>query len=133
MLLKSINYWSFPGGLDGAYAVEACLEKAAQLGFEAVELCIGEAGALGLDADEDRCRAILRPRRKPRPCPVASVASGLYWGHALGDEAAEARTQAAQTVEKMIADHGLAGGEDAADHPRRGRCLFSAGSPRALL
>ncbi len=101
MLLKSLNYWSLPGGLDGSLPVEAALETAARHGFEAIELCIGEAGALGLETDEARCRAILAHAQK---CgvQVASVASGLYWSYALGSDVPEDRARAGAALEKMI-------------------------------
>lgn len=101
MLLKSLNYWSLSGGLDGTLPVEDCLETAARHGFDAVELCIGETGALGLDTDEARCQAILAYAEK---CGVrvASVASGLYWSYALGSETPEDRVRAGAALEKMV-------------------------------
>src|SRR5579862_2873189 len=39
MNLKSINYWSYPGGLEGTLPVFEFLEKAKTHGYEAVELC----------------------------------------------------------------------------------------------
>ena len=101
MLLKSINYWSFPGGLDGAYPIARCLEEATRHGFEAVELCIGTAGELSVDSGEDVCLDILRHAERVG-IKVASVASGLYWSHALGDESREARTRAGSELERMI-------------------------------
>lgn len=101
MLIKSLNYWSLPGGLDGTLAVEECLEIARRYGFQAVELCIGEAGALGLDTDEARCRGILAYAEK-LGISVASVASGLYWDYALGSDAPEDRERAVAALERMI-------------------------------
>ena len=101
MLLKSLNYWSLPGGLDGTLPVEECLETAARYGFEAVELCIGEADALGLETDEARCRVILAHAEKTG-VQVASVASGLYWNYALGSNAPEDRARAGAALEQMI-------------------------------
>ncbi len=101
MLLKSLNYWSLPGGLDGTLPVENCLETARRHRFDAVELCIGETGALGLETDEARCRTILAYAEK-NGVRVASVASGLYWNYALGSEAPEDRERAARALERMI-------------------------------
>lgn len=103
MLLKSLNYWSLPGGLDGTLAVEECLETARRHGFEAVELCIGEAGTagLGLDTDEARCRAILAYAKKVG-VQVASMASGLYWGYALGSDSPSDRERAREALARMI-------------------------------
>jgi len=101
MLLKSLNYWSLPGGLDGTLPVEACLETAHRHGFEAVELCIGQTGALGLETDEARCLAILAYAEKTG-IQVASVASGLYWNYALGSELPDDRERAAEALKRMI-------------------------------
>lgn len=101
MLLKSLNYWSLPGGLDGTLPVEECLETAGRHGFDAVELCIGESGALGLETDKARCTAILAHAEKSG-VQIASVASGLYWSYALGSEAREDRVRAVKSLEQMI-------------------------------
>jgi len=101
MLLKSINYWSFPGGLDGAFAVESCLREAKKNNFDAVELCIGQDGVLGLNTNKARCEEILHLASKYE-IKVASVASGVYWANALGDEIAESRELARIALEKMI-------------------------------
>jgi L-ribulose-5-phosphate 3-epimerase len=100
-MLKSINYWSYPGGLEGTLPVEAFLEDAKRQGFEAVELCIGERGALGLDTDAARCKAILAHADR-MGIQVASVASGLYWDYALASDDPADRERAVQALEKMI-------------------------------
>ncbi|MBC8141425.1 MAG: sugar phosphate isomerase/epimerase [Armatimonadetes bacterium] len=101
MLLKSLNYWSLPGGLDGTLAAEDCLDAAHRHGFAAVELCISEAGALGLDTTEARCREILAYAEKVGVA-VASMASGLYWNYALGSDSEADRERAVVALEKMI-------------------------------
>ena len=101
MLLKSLNYWSLPGGLDATLAAEDCLDTAHRHGFAAVELCIGETGALGLDTTEARCREILA-YAETVGVSVASMASGIYWNYALGSDAPEDRQRAAAALEKMI-------------------------------
>jgi L-ribulose-5-phosphate 3-epimerase len=100
-MLKSINYWSYPGGLEGTLPVETFLEDAKRQGFEAVELCIGERGALGLDTDTARCKAILAHADR-MGIQVASVASGLYWDYALASDDPADRERAVQALEKMI-------------------------------
>ena len=101
MLLKSLNYWSLPGGLDGTLPVEAALDAAKKYGFEAIELCIGETGALGLDTTENRCREILAYAALVG-VQVASTASGLYWSYALGSDSADDRARAGSALEQMI-------------------------------
>lgn len=101
MLLKSINYWSFPGGLDGTLPIEDFLAKAKRYGYEAVEICIGEAGAFGLDTDKAHCDAILAEAARVG-IQVASVASGLYWSYSLASDSQGDRVRAADALGKMI-------------------------------
>jgi len=102
MLTKSINYWSFPGGLEGTLEPIEAARLAKEAGFEAIELCVGDAGsALGTDASDDRI-AEVRSAVEDLGLTVPSVASGLYWGRALGDSDSNARTQAREDLEAMI-------------------------------
>lgn len=100
MLLKSINYWSLPGGLDGTLPVETFLETAARFNYDAVELCIGEEGALGLNTGRARCEEILALAEQAG-VKVASVASGIYWSYALASEAPADRKRAVEALQQM--------------------------------
>jgi hexulose-6-phosphate isomerase len=101
MLLKSLNYWSAPGGLEGTLEVEAFLELAKRHGFPTVELAVGESGALGLEVTEDRCKEILSAADHIG-VQVASVASGLYWSRSLGDGEGDSRLRAQDDLRKML-------------------------------
>ena len=101
MLLKSINYWSMAGGLDGTLPVEDCLQMASRYGYDAVELCIGETGALGLDTDEARCQEMLS-QAADLGLQVASVASGIYWDYALASAESQSRERAVASLQKMV-------------------------------
>lgn len=101
MLLKSLNYWSAPGGLDGNLAVEEFLGIAKKHRFDAVELAISETGALGLDTSESRCNEILDLADRIG-IEVASVASGVYWERSLGDALESSRDRARRDIEKML-------------------------------
>lgn len=102
MLLKSINYWSYPGGLEGTLHIEPFFEMAKGHGFEAVEVGIGEIGsALGLDASEDKCRA-LASKAGDLGMSIPSTASGLYWGRSLGDSDATLRAKAVDDLKRML-------------------------------
>jgi len=102
MLLKSINYWSFPGGLEGTLCPFEAIKLAKEHGFEAIELCIGEPGsALGTDATEDKCQELIEAAAQAG-VKIASVASGLYWARNLADQEPEKRVQAQADLEKMI-------------------------------
>jgi len=101
MLLKSLNYWSAPGGLEGKLDVFEFLELAKRHRFPAVELAIGDSGSLSLAASEAQCEEILRLARE-LDIQIPSVASGLYWSRSLGDESEPARRQAKDDLEQMI-------------------------------
>lgn len=98
MLQKSINYWSFPGGLEMALDPREAIRLAREHGYEAIELCIGDAGsAFGIDASEALCHEL-----KGMGMPIPSVASGLYWSRALGDHDPSSRAQAVDDLKAMI-------------------------------
>lgn len=101
MLLKSINYWSFPGGLEGTLDVFDALKLAKELGFQAIELGIGDAGALHLGTTEGECYKI-RAKASEMGLSIPSVASGLYWDRALGDGDPAKRAKAQDDLQKMI-------------------------------
>ena len=128
MLLKSLNYWSLPGGLDGTLPVETALAAARKYGFEAIELCIGETGALGLDTTERRCQEILAYAALVG-VQVASTASGLYWSYALGSESAEDRARAGSALEQMIQITGWLGARTLLTIPGAVDIFFLPDSP----
>jgi L-ribulose-5-phosphate 3-epimerase len=100
MMLKAINAWSFPGGLEGTLDPMEALRLAKQYGFEAIELCIGQQGALSLDSSEHECRA-LAAEASHLGIAIPSVASGLYWTRSLGDRDPAARERARHDIEVM--------------------------------
>ncbi|HRD32013.1 MAG TPA: sugar phosphate isomerase/epimerase family protein [Fimbriimonadaceae bacterium] len=101
MLLKSINYWSYPGGLEGAMPITEFFAHAKAHGFEAVEVCIGGAGDLTPATTEADCQRILQ-QAADAGVKIASVASGLYWGNALGNADAGSRQQAREELTAMV-------------------------------
>lgn len=101
MLYKGINYWSYPGGLEGTLPVEEFFAKAKRDGFEAVEVCIGDSGALSLDTDEATCRR-LRALAEEQGLTILSVASGIYWGYSLASAEPADRERAKAALTKMI-------------------------------
>lgn len=102
MLLKSLNVWSLPGGLEGTIDPVEAIRLAKTHGFEALELAVGEAGsALGTDASEARCKEIADAARQ-HGIALPSLASGLYWSRALGDADASTRLQAQQDLKAML-------------------------------
>lgn len=101
MIVKSLNYWSWPGGLEGSLCPFEFMTAARDAGFNAVELCIGEGGKLNTDATEAYCGEI-REAAANLGLSIPSTASGLYWGRALGDTSLEARSQALEDLQRML-------------------------------
>ncbi|MBX3111242.1 MAG: sugar phosphate isomerase/epimerase [Fimbriimonadaceae bacterium] len=101
MILKSINYWSYPGGLDATLPLPQFFAWAKDHGYEAVEVCVSEDGVLGLETSEADCAGILA-QADAAGVKVASVASGLYWGYNLASAAAEDRQRAKDALAKML-------------------------------
>lgn len=100
MLLKSINYWSYPGGFSGELTVADFAAKAKRDGFEAIELCVGGAGALTPQTTQSQCEDYVAQAEKAG-VKVASVASGLYWNASLGDPDPQVRAQAQAELKAM--------------------------------
>ncbi len=102
MLLKAINYWSYPGGLEGQLDPFDFLRLAKAHGYEAAELAIGEPGtAFGSDATKSFCDELVAEASRLE-LKLLSVASGLYWGRNLGDADPVVRAHAAADLEKML-------------------------------
>ncbi len=101
-MVKAINYWSFPGGLEGTLSPFDAIRHAAAYRFPALELAIGDVGAaLGVDADERTCRDIADAASEAGVA-LPSVASGLYWSRNLGDASPAHRAQALDDLKKML-------------------------------
>ena len=101
MVLKSINYWSFPGGLEATLCPFEAMELAKNHGYDAIELCLGDGPEMGLDTTQEFCTKLVQ-ESKDLDLPIASVASGTYWARALGDGDPGIREKAKQDLEKMI-------------------------------
>lgn len=100
-VLKGLNAWSLPGGLEGTLRPEDAIAKAKAYGFEALELCIGADGELGLETTEARCREIVS-RAEDAGIALRSVASGTYWGRAVGDADEASRRAAVDDLTKLV-------------------------------
>lgn len=79
---KAINYWSFPGGLEGKKDfAEACREAKA-MGFEGIEVCLFMDGPLSIDMDEAGV-ASLKQALEANGLGAASVTCGALWEYPL--------------------------------------------------
>jgi hexulose-6-phosphate isomerase len=101
IMIKSLNYWSWPGGLENTLCPFDFLRGASANGFSAVELAIGEGGNLCLESNENYCRE-LRDAAHREGLAIPSTASGLYWSRALGDSIETSRIQALDDLKRML-------------------------------
>lgn len=100
-MLKAINYWSFPGGLEGSLPISEAIDLAAKYGFKALELCIESNGALSLTTGDEALDEY-RGKAASNGIKLASVASKVYWDRSLGDSNPAARQGAKEDLEKMM-------------------------------
>lgn len=100
MLLKSLNYWSVPGGLEGTLDPFDFLKIAKDNGFEAAEIAIG-GEAFDCFTPEHVC-AELKAEAERLGIKIPTTASGLYWGRSLADGDHDQREGAFQDLQKML-------------------------------
>lgn len=101
MITKSINYWSFPGGLAGTLTAERCIDLAVANGFASVELAIGDSGPIHTGLTDAEVAAI-RQYAAEKGVTLDSTASGLYWGRSLAEGTAPERAQALEDLKQML-------------------------------
>ncbi len=128
MLLKSLNYWSVPGGLSGKRPIQEFLQIASACDYDAVELCIGENGALDLDATEESCRTI-REQAESLDIQISSTASGIYWQYSLASETESERHRASAALRQMIQITGWLGAKTLLTIPGSVNVFFMPDSP----
>ncbi len=100
-MIKSINYWSFPGGVEGTKRLEDCFSEAKEAGFDAVELCCAESGKLTPKTTERQCNSIRR-KAEDADIAIAAVTSSLFWGCNLASPRTADRNRAVQLTKKML-------------------------------
>ncbi len=88
---KSVNYWMV-GGFEGAVPVLEAAKGAKAMGYDAIELCFGP-GEFSPEADTSTLES-LRDGLARLEMPVASLATGHYWGQSLASPDEAERTAA---------------------------------------
>ncbi len=99
---KGINYWSFPGGLEGEKDFAAAVSEAKDLGYQGIEVCLFAEGPLSLDISEADV-AKLGKQIEGAGLEAASVTSGLLWDHPLTASDPAEREKGKQVVAKCLA------------------------------
>ena len=100
-LLKSVNGWTYPGAFAGAVSVPELARVARRDGFEAIEPAVQDNSDLTPTTTETEAREMARIARE-EGAPILTLASGLYWDHALGDADPESRKIADEQLRAMI-------------------------------
>lgn len=108
MVLKGINYWSFPGGPEGTLSPNSAIELAKKYGYQALEFCIGDKGGVHLGTSQAECDAI-RLDAKSNGIALTSVCSGLFWERSLSDPDPGTRAQAQEDLQQMLRISGWLG------------------------
>ncbi len=101
MFLKSISYWSFPGGLEGSAPLAEVFVRARKAGFEAVELALSGGGELCLSTTEKEAKSIVRAAADAG-IRISSLATGLFWGKPLSSDDPGVRAEALDIARKLI-------------------------------
>jgi len=79
---KSISYWSFDGGLDGAAVYSEVFKQAKAAGFDAVEPALSGAGELTPQTSKADCEKIAAAAAAAG-IELSSLATGLFWDASL--------------------------------------------------
>lgn len=98
---KGINYWSFPGGLDGKYDFGQAVAEAKRLGFQGVEVCLFPDGPLSLDVSAADV-AQLRKTLDAAGLQAASVTCGALWDNQLTASDPERRKMGRHIVTRCL-------------------------------
>jgi hexulose-6-phosphate isomerase len=98
---KGINYWSFPGGLDGQKDFAEAVKEAKDLGYEGVEVCLFADGPLGLDISGSDV-ANLGKLLDEAGLQAASVTSGELWASPLTSSDPTQRDRGKQVVRRCL-------------------------------
>lgn len=98
---KGINYWSFPGGLDGKKDFAEAVKEAKELGYEGIEVCLFPDGPLNLDISESDVAKIGKTLAAAG-LEAASVTSGALWEFPLTSSDPSKRDKGKQVVRKCL-------------------------------
>ncbi len=98
---KAINYWSFPGGLEGTKSVQECLREAKEYGYDGVELGFFLEGEVSLESTEADLKRILEWSQEIG-IKICSLATGLYWDYSLTSSDSDTVKKAKDITVKML-------------------------------
>lgn len=94
---KGINYWSFPGGLDGKADLGEAVKEAKRLGYEGMEVCLFPEGPLNIEMGDAEVAAV-RKTLESAGLQAASVTTGMLWASPLTSSDPAKRDQGKRAV-----------------------------------
>jgi hexulose-6-phosphate isomerase len=98
---KGINFWSFPGGLDGTKDIKEAVREAKELGYEGIEVCFFPSGPLSLEMSDDQVKG-LRRAIEGAGLQAASVTTGALWETPLTASDPAVRARGKQAVKQCL-------------------------------
>lgn len=101
-MLKGINYWAFPSGVDGnpADPVET-MRYAKELGYGCFEFTVDDSGPLSFESTESEVRK-LGSEAARLGIGLETLASGFAWGRSPTSSDTSVRTRAVESARKLI-------------------------------
>ena len=96
-MFKSINQWSFPGGMS----IAQCMEMAKRCGFEGFEPALSEKGELSLESSDQEVASIADAARGVG-IKIASLASGLTWAYSPTSNCPKVRAKALANAKRQL-------------------------------
>ncbi len=96
-MIKSISFWSFPPGIG----VNAVLQKAKELGYEAVELTLEAEGDITADTPDDKLQEI-RNAADELGIKLPTFATGLHWQYPLITAGGKEGTEGIEIVKHEV-------------------------------
>jgi len=79
-MIKSITYWSMPGGLEGTCSIEEAAALAKTANFSGLELCVAEEGVLTPSTDQATCERY-KQLVADEGLALETLASGMSWAY----------------------------------------------------
>jgi hexulose-6-phosphate isomerase len=100
-MIKTINYWSFQGGLAATRPLKSAMQEAKDKGFEGIELCLALTGELTPKTTRRQCEQMLKDA-DAIGISIASMCTGVYWDVSLTDDSAAVRKRARAITEAYL-------------------------------
>lgn len=98
---KGLNYWSFPGGLDGSMPLAEAARLARAAGYDGLELAMSPGGELTAETSDGEVER-LRDAVLAEGVEITSLASVLTWDYPLTAEDEATRRRGIELVRRAV-------------------------------